>query len=246
MNKQAMPALGLLALAASAAAAPPQVVHDPADILVAEGTTVPYRWWGDDPLPDLITQVGLRPYLLEPTLCGRFAAPQTYLSGPNWVFTGSVADGAPGGALSIQRGDDAGTVRGWQVFAGDNAWTGATAVTGPAVLSVTPPLASAAISLGRRSLLCIHGWTDAPVAADWTPQPNTTITWQAPPAVLHVAGALTDASRLTLTVEQAPPLYPTPLIEADDGITGTPTISSLPTGWQVRQTFTTLYLEPIP
>lgn len=344
-------ALPLLMLTPAALAGPPAVVPDP---LGLGPTAVPHAWWGTEPL-DAYASMGLVPPLVEPPLCGRFAAPRTYRPRP-WLVYDGVIEGA---RLGLVRGDPVTQQAiGWQVLTGNLTYAGRTEVVGPAVLTVPPTLTSADLRLGRRSLLCVSGWTrgDAsattgsgttlitwtalvrgaagnalsvqlvvvaadstcpvtctvsdglvtvtragsagctaantarkvaaacppgviaaestgsglpaaqgpvalsggvgddpdpdglgyPIPTPWTPAVGTTVTWSDPPAVLHVAGAITDASRLSLTVERAPTIYPTPLIEADGGITGTPTISSLPAGWQVRQTATTLYLEPIP
>lgn len=186
------------------------------------------------------------PRMVPPRICGPFAVAGIWGYGVNSTYSGVVRDGGvPGsGALSIVKTNPVGSQT-WQALIGANTWTGQTAVNDRSALTVAPGPAGWSPNwvIGRDALLCLDHDLAVSGTTDWTAPAALHITYADATGAVHLDGALVVTSGAQISVANVPPLYPTTILVAAGGISGTVTAGSLPSGYRLVQTSDRVQLD---
>ncbi len=186
------------------------------------------------------------PRMFPPRICGPFAVLGIWGYGSNSVFSGVIQNGAGVGALSIAKVNHP-TAQTWQGLIGTNTWTGATTIGDRSAMTVKPgPVGwSTAWTIGSDALLCLDADLLPNATTAWTAPAALRITYTNGTGAVYLDGALTVTAGAAITVSDAPPLYPTTLLVAANGITGAFAAASLPAGYRIVQTTDRIYLDII-
>lgn len=188
------------------------------------------------------------PRMVPPRICGPFAVAGIWGYGVNSIFSGVVQDGGvPGsGALSIVKTNPVGGQT-WQALIGANTWTGQTAVNDRSALTVAPGPAGWSPNwvIGRDALLCLDSDLAVTGTTAWTAPAALRVTFADGTGGIHLDGPLVVTSGAQISVTAAPPLYPTTLLVAIGGITGTVSPGTLPSGYRLVQTADRVQLDII-
>ncbi len=188
------------------------------------------------------------PRMVPPRICGPYAVAGIWGYGANSIYSGIITDGgvAGSGALSIIKTNPAGSQT-WQALVGTNSWTGQTAVNDRSALTVAPGPAGWSPNwvIGRDALLCLDSNLAVSGTTGWTAPAALRVTYADGTGAVHLDGALTVTSGAQINVSTVPPLYPTTILVATGGITGTFGAGSLPSGYRLVQTSDRVQLDII-